>query len=64
MTLLSVLFVMFVSPGFLTEDTKVMLRLLARTAGCTTPSIAAEWNSERSLMEVRVTCLKPGEDDP
>jgi hypothetical protein len=61
--LVTILFILVAPSAFLTDETRAMLRALARATGCTTPSIGAQ-SRDGGNMEITVSCLKPGEDGP
>jgi predicted kinase len=61
MTLATIIFIVVAQAAFLTDDTRAMLRALARAHGCMTPSISAQ-SRDGGMIEITVTCLKPGED--
>ena len=63
MILLTILFILIAPAGFLTDETRTILRALARATGCATPSISAQSRGS-DHHEITVTCLKPGEADP
>lgn len=63
MILLAILFILHAPAGFLTDDTRTLLRALARATGCQTPIIAGEMRDGQT-MEITVSCRTPGEDDP
>ena len=63
MILLTILFILLVPAGFLNDETRPIIRALARAHGCNNPSLSAQMK-DGGVMEVTVACLKPGEADP
>jgi hypothetical protein len=61
--LLSILLIVLLPAGAFTDDARALMRALAREQGCRTPSLAAQ-TKDGGVLEVTVTCLKPGEDGP
>ena len=62
-TTATLLFTLMLPPAFLTDDTRALIRALARAVGCSTPSIDAKWAAGNTgQMEVTVTCHMLGED--
>jgi hypothetical protein len=61
--ILSILLIVLLPSGAFTDDARAIIRALAREQGCRTPSLAAQ-TKDGGVLEITVSCLKPGEAEP